>query len=222
MAKPKVPKHISPKGVAMFPWLNRADTKFNADGDFKVTLRVPASEAEDFCQKIDAAIAAYRPEAMEKLKDAKLKASFKKAGKIDAKGNPHIHKPYTEVLNDAGEETGELDFAFKLNAVGKDGKGKTWKNRIVMFDAHKTELKGINVWGGSEIKVRCTLNPYLTVLAGLGVSLRMDAIQIFKLVESNGANAEGFDDSEEGDEIQSRDEATAGGDADDAGAGDEF
>jgi len=202
MAKPKREKHISPRGIALFPWLNKADTKFNVDGDYKVTLRVPATEAEAFIAKIDAEIELYRPTAMEKLKDPKVKASFKKAGKLNTDGSPHVHKPYSEVLNDAGEETGEIDFAFKCPAVGKDkASGKTWKNKIVMFDAGKKEVTGVAVWGGSEIKVRCTMNAYLTTLAGLGVSLRMDAVQIFKLSQGGGASAAGFDE-EEGEEIE--------------------
>jgi hypothetical protein len=212
MAKPKREKHVSPRGIALHPWLNKADTKFNADGDFKVTLRVPGDQAEEFITLIDANTEAYRAEAMEKLKDPKVKASFKKAGKLDAKGNPHVHAPYSEVLNDAGEATGEIDFAFKCPAKGQDKKtGKTWINKIVMFDAGKKEVTGVAVWGGSEIKVRCTMNAYLTVLAGLGTSLRMDAVQIFKLSQGNGSSAAGFDE-EEGEEIEAPGaDASAGG-----------
>lgn len=214
MAKPKRPKHISPRGIALFPWLNKADSKF-PPAKFKVTLRVPADKAEEFIKQIDANTEAYRAEAMEMLKDPKLKASFKKAGKIDAKGNPHVHAPYSEVLNDAGDATGEIDFAFSCPEAGQDKKtGKTWVNKIVMFNADKKDVTGVAVWGGSEIKVRCTMNAYLTVLAGLGTSLRMDAVQIFKLSKGNGATADGFDE-EEGEEIEapSADEGTPGASA---------
>lgn len=202
MAKPKRPKFISPRGIALFPWLNKPDTKFDPAA-FKTTLRVPGDQAEAFIAMIDANTEAYRPTAMEELKDPKKKASFKKAGKLDEKGNPIVHTPYTEVLDDNGDPTGEIDFAFKCPAEGKDkSTGKTWKNKIVMFDANKKELVGIQVWGGSEIKVRCTMNAYLTTLAGLGTSLRMDAVQIFKLSSGSGANASGFE-VEEGEEIES-------------------
>ena len=33
-------KIVSPRGIAVYPWLNRPDTKFSADGDFKVTLKL--------------------------------------------------------------------------------------------------------------------------------------------------------------------------------------
>ena len=45
MAQNAQEKIVSPKGIAVYPWLNRPDTKFSADGDFKVTLKVSADEA---------------------------------------------------------------------------------------------------------------------------------------------------------------------------------
>lgn len=221
MAKPKKPKYISPRGIALFPWLNKADTKFNAEGSFKVTLRVPGTEAESFIKLIDTALEEYRPTAMEELKDPKKKASFKKAGKLDASGNPIIHTPYTEVLDDNGDATGDIDFQFKCPLQGKDkNTGKTWTNKITMFDAGKKDVTGVAVWSGSEIKVRCTLNPYLTTLAGLGVALRLDAVQIFKLAKGNGVSAAGFEE-EEGEEIESVVDNTAAAEAT-GGAGEEF
>jgi hypothetical protein len=218
MAKPKKPKYISPRGIAMHPWLTKPDTKFNADGDFKVTLRVPGDQAEAFIALIDATTESYRATAMEKLKDPKVKASFKKAGKLKEDGSPVIHTPYSDALDDNGDPTGEIDFAFKCPAKGSDKTtGKTWTNKIAMFDAGKKELTGVQVWGGSEMKVRCTMNPYITTLAGLGTSLRLDAVQIFKLSQGSGASAAGFE-VEEGEEIASSSDESS----DDTSAGDEF
>jgi hypothetical protein len=45
-------KFVTPKGVAQYPWLTKADTKFNAEGVFKVSLAVPKAEAKDFADNI--------------------------------------------------------------------------------------------------------------------------------------------------------------------------
>ena len=36
MAKQKFDTHVSPAGIAVYPWLNKPDTKFDADGVFSV------------------------------------------------------------------------------------------------------------------------------------------------------------------------------------------
>ena len=45
------------------------------------------------------------------------------------------------------------------------------------------------VWSGSEMKVSADMIPYYTAMAGAGVSLRLKAVQITKLVEG-GAGAD--------------------------------
>ena len=39
MAQQKI-KIVTPKATCVYPWLNKPDTKFNADGEYKVTLKV--------------------------------------------------------------------------------------------------------------------------------------------------------------------------------------
>jgi hypothetical protein len=49
-----------------------------------------------------------------------------------------------------------------------------------------------NVWSGSEMKVSAELIPYFTAMAGAGVSLRLRAVQITKLVEGGAGNSKGY------------------------------
>ena len=49
-----------------------------------------------------------------------------------------------------------------------------------------------NVWSGSEMKVSAELIPYYTAMAGAGVSMRLRAVQITKLVEGGSSNAKGY------------------------------
>ena len=43
------------KGVAMYPWLNKADFQFDSNGQFKVNLRMPADEAKELMDQVKAA-----------------------------------------------------------------------------------------------------------------------------------------------------------------------
>jgi hypothetical protein len=44
----------SPKGIAMYPWLTRQDTKWSPDGVYKISLSVPSDdkEVQEFCDKV--------------------------------------------------------------------------------------------------------------------------------------------------------------------------
>ena len=67
-----------------------------------------------------------------------------------------------------------------------------------MFDATgKPIAKDTIVWGGSEMKVSYELVPYHTTLVGAGVSLRLKAAQILKLVSGEGAAASSYGFSKE-------------------------
>lgn len=50
--KPKTTPFKTPKGTAMYPWLNVADTQFNNEGIFKVNLRMSPDEAKPIVDEI--------------------------------------------------------------------------------------------------------------------------------------------------------------------------
>ena len=52
MAQNNQIKIVSPRGIAVYPWLNRPDTKFSQMGTFKVTLKVAAEDAAPLIRKI--------------------------------------------------------------------------------------------------------------------------------------------------------------------------
>lgn len=43
-------KFVTPKGVAQYPWLTKPDTKFNAEGVYKLSLAIPKTEATEFLE----------------------------------------------------------------------------------------------------------------------------------------------------------------------------
>jgi hypothetical protein len=50
----RLEKITSPKGVAMYPWLTRPDTKWSPEGVYKISVSVPSDskEVQEFCDKV--------------------------------------------------------------------------------------------------------------------------------------------------------------------------
>jgi len=187
--KAKLPRITSPKGIAKYPWLSRPDTQFNTDGVYKVNLLIPADEASELCATLDAA-------ADEAVKIARAAAKSPAIAKMVKRA-----EPYTPALDDQGEDTGNIEFKFKMNAkvTFKDGTVKPMKP--FFFDAKGKPLAVCpNVYGGSGLKVNFSPAPYFAAASKTaGVSLRINAIQIIDLVTSGGGNASGFGFAEEAD-----------------------
>ena len=200
--KKKAERFVSPKGIASYPYLTNPDTKFNPDGEYKVSLIVAgddASKAIDFLtEKHNASVAQAKKEnAGKRVKEGEL--------------------PFIE--NDDGTVT----FKFKMKAKVTPKKGDPFEQKPALFDAKGKPLTGEpKIGGGSTIKVSYEVVPYYTAIAGAGVSLRLKAVQIIELKEySGGGNAEsygfgeeeGFEaDDEDNDPPFDTDKTTAGGD----------
>jgi hypothetical protein len=59
----------TPKGTAMYPWLNKADYQFDSNGQFKVNLKLPKEQAK---QMMDDCLAAANDAFGAKAKQAKM------------------------------------------------------------------------------------------------------------------------------------------------------
>ena len=183
MAANKKQQIVTPKATAVYPWLNTPDTKFNADGEYKVTLKIGSGEAAPLIEKIDGAIAEYKQEQANK--DPKV-------------GRYSDMPPYEEEVDDQGNLTGNVLFKFKQKAKIHTKDGRTIDMKVALFDAQRTPTDVI-VGGGSEIKVAATLWPYvLPTTKSVGVSLRPSAVQILTLVSAGGSKMADLFDSEDG------------------------
>jgi hypothetical protein len=187
--KAKLPRFTTPKGIAKYPWLSRPDTQFNADGVFKVNLLIPAAEASELCAALDSAADEAVVLARAAAKSPAIAKTIKRA------------EPYGPALDDQGEDTGNIEFKFKMNAkvTFKDGTVKPMKP--LFYDAKQKQLLICpNVYGGSVLKVNFTAAPYYAAVSKTaGISLRINAIQIVELVTGGGGSATGFGFAEEAD-----------------------
>lgn len=179
MSKPnKLPRYVTPKGVAQYPKLNTPDTKFNPDGEYNTKLVLEGDVAQDTLSLLDKLYA-----------EAQDKAKKENPGK-KIKSGP---EPYS-----VDEETGKVTLNFKLKAKVTRKDGTQFEQKVALFDAKGKPLpEGANVGGGSVLKVAFEAVPYYTAMAGAGISLRCRAVQVIELHEYNAGGAGSYGFSEE-------------------------
>lgn len=181
----KLPR--SPAGVAVHPWLNRPDTKFNARGVYKVKLAFDSSDpaAQEF------------KASLEKLRDDKL-AEWKAdpANKKYLK-RLSVNDVCAEELDDEGEPTGRWLFNFSTYASYKDKKtGQVVQRKPpTLFDSRRNVVT-VNVFGGSTLKVAYSPSFWFSAKdTEVGLKTYLVAVQIIELVSGSGAS---FFDDEDG------------------------
>lgn len=156
----------TPKGIAQFAWLNKADTKFNDMGEYKVNLIVPETEAKAFCKQVSEA------------RDAFI-AGDKKKKKAPL--------PFEKEVDDQGNETGNIIIKTKVkNSRTRDG--GVWERKPKLFDAIGQKIDA-NIGGGSTIKVNVQVYIWdVATAGGVGVMLQPVAVQVIDLVEFGGGD----------------------------------
>jgi hypothetical protein len=197
MARKKLLRLTSPKGVARYPWLSRPDVQFNTDGVYKVNLLVPVSECAELCAKLDELAEESYREAVAKAKTPAIAKQIKKAA------------PYGMFLDpETGEETGQIEFKFKMNAKIKTATGEFKTLKPFIFDAKGNQVVVVpNIYGGSVLKVNFSPSPYFAANnKTAGISLRMNAVQVIELVSGTGGGATGYGFGEEEGFVASEDQ----------------
>ena len=182
--KARLPRIVTPAGVAVYPWLNKADTKFNAEGVYKISLRLPAAEAGPLLAKLEA--------ERDKAYEAGLQ-EWTESHKAKGKKPPPLTKGDLPVDE---EENGTFLFRFKMKASGLRKDGSAWSQAPALFDAKGQPLdQDTEVWGGSIVKVAFQAAPFLVPgTKTAGISLKLNAVQVLKLVKGGGtASSYGFD-----------------------------
>lgn len=182
----KLPVHQSPRGTAIFPYLNTADTKWKPEGEYKTKLAMDDGSA--LREIVDEQMKAAEVEAKEKAR-----AATKKTGKkVEAKA---ADLPYYDEVDDEGDETGRTIASFKSTASGVSQKtGKPWKRQIPLFDARGNAMRK-DVFGGSILIVAYSAKPWVNPKCEFGVKLQIEAVQVIELVSTGGAakkSASGF------------------------------
>lgn len=160
----------TPKGVAYYPYISAPDTKFDEQGHYKVNLCVPKAEAKEIMELIKKELV----DGVKALKEAKPNAKIKQAP-----------LPFVDELDDDEQPTGNVIIKFKSKAAYKPA----------IFDSKGTPVMKSNIYAGSVIKVNGSISFYNSPAVGVGVSLRLRAVQVIEYVEgASGATKFGFEE----------------------------
>lgn len=204
--KPNV--YVTPKATVT-GWVSilKPDTKYNADGDYKIKVRIDrdAPKLGDLLEKIEQA-----------REDAK--AEFVKQPKNKGKRVKEADLPFYE-----DEDTGEVVLSFKSKASYLDKKTQERKTRVIPIFGGAGRLKPNevpNFGEGSVVRVAFQISGFCNAALGAGVSLRLESIKLIKAVEFSGGGANPFGDDEDDEEgyvpTRSDDDADPYGDDNDS------
>lgn len=173
------------EGTAMWAKVFEPDTKFNPDGDYSINLQMPAAKAAPMCEKLDSIIQAKFDEAIEK--DPRLKNTLT----TQPSSNPVYDR-------DTGDDTGNVEFKFKLKAKVRKRDGSTYEQQPAVVDSKRVPMtKETLIGNGSKVKV--AFEPVSYVMPSTkkaGVSLRLKAVQVIDLVEYGNSATSVFDEED--------------------------
>ncbi len=171
MSKYNFTKYTTPKGLFAYPFLSKPDTKYVSTGEYKVDLSLTREDAKELVA----------------LMKAELKSYKEKNNISNGTDNFRIKKD---------EKEGTYSFKVKQKKFIPLKDGTQWEQKVVIVDAKGNPIpKDINIWSGTEGKLRIELKPY-SMQGENGVSLKLKAVQVIKLVEGNSENESPFEEEE--------------------------
>ena len=151
--------------------------------------------------------------------DDALKAHREKNGKKDsfkdglafakAKGLERNDLPGKPVKDENFNETGEIKFSFKEDAVWEKRDG-SWRKEMkpkVVNAVNKPWDRTVDIGNGSTGKIAFEINPYQRPACGVSVKLR--GVQVLTWVEFGGSKSSSPFQVEEGEDINSEDAVLA-------------
>jgi hypothetical protein len=179
--KNKSIKLVSPKGLAQFPWIQKADTKFDADGVYSVTIKCEDSEqVQKFIAKLEDIRDSFYDQDEGVQKALKTRKAVNKADVCEY------------------DEEGNVYFKFKQKAKLKSKTGDIIDVTVPVFDAKAKPMDEL-IGRDSLIKVATTIFPYfMQTTKTVGLSLKLTAVQVIELkAPSSGGSGSGFGFEEE-------------------------
>lgn len=222
--RPKGTKVETPVAVARFPHLNKPDRKFDKDGS-------GGHYVVDLVFKPTDKFVKETTKLLQPVLDAFVKETLAEKPKLKKK---HSVAPiFTPETDKEGEETGNVLLKAKLKEFYKDPETKEQTpRRPAVFDAKGVELKGKKlpqIWSGSELRLSVSALPYLVESSGqMGISFRLGAVQIIKLVSGGGPSFGAYEGGgyeaggDEDDDSSTNDADDSDDDGDDEGDGSEY
>lgn len=181
----------TPKGKAQgFVALQTPSDKFKKEGEYSVKIRVNKKEGEALLEKIKA----IRKQALEQIR-----AEGAKPKAIDIT----CVKPLgTTTSDDDGNEIftpdPSGDYIIKASKRASfEKEGKVIRTPVLLIDGKKKQIKKeLNMGAGSELKLKVTVEGYYFPAQGVGVSMKLSAVQVLNVVERT-TDLSGFEEEDD-------------------------
>ena len=172
-------KFNTPVGIAQYAYLETPDFEYNSNGDWKVKLFFDPALPE--VQTMTKVMDTLLEQAMEYFTDQAKTTKDKKAVR------PSENTPYYNETDDEDEPTGRIFINPKSIASGKTSEGEEWKREMPIFDANGVRVQEqLNIGNGTQMAVNLTLRAYYNKQSGVGISLRLGAVQVIDLKAYTG------------------------------------
>jgi len=155
----------TPRGKAVWPWIAKADFKFDDKGIFSCRLHLSKDDFDVFKRKID--------EIVDRDYDEACKVAGKK-----------ISKAASTPIRITDEGDHEIYAKQNASRVTKDGKKLEFV--IPVFDSSGKKIATPNIGSGSVL--RLSVEPYTWTVPsmGFGYTLRLKGVQVLTLAEYGG------------------------------------
>ena len=173
------------EGTALWAKVFEPDTKFNPLGDFSINLQMPVAQAAAMSEQLEAIVQAEFNKAIKQ--DPRLKNTLT---------TQDVCQPVFD--RDTGDDTGNVEFKFKLKAKVQKRDGTYYEQQPAVLDSKKVPMTNdILIGNGSRVKVAFEPIPYVMASTKkAGVSLRLKAVQVIDLVEYGTSAASVFDEED--------------------------
>jgi len=184
MAKKEKKKNpVTPIRPCLYPFLKKPDTRWNEDGEYRVSLVF--DQDDEFIYKV-------KVKAEKEFEIARTHMRPGQAAKLT------FVSPVKVEEDEDGKPTGNVRLNFKTKAIfRKDGEAHHVKMKV--FDGQGKLIENLpNIGNGSKLSV--AFNPIGTVVKGeFYLSLWMNAVQLVELIEYNAdGSSYGFGKEEGG------------------------
>lgn len=164
----------TPIGTGLFPWLHEPDTKWKEEGEYKVSLALDSKDAEGLIEQLEKIFEAIKA-------DAKADPSLKKKKTIK-----EANRPWFDEEDEDGELTGRTVFKFKS------------RFKPALVDSQRNSVSSATkIYSGSELRLSSEVAGWFTEMVGLGMTLRLNAVQVIRAVGGGGGAAD-FDVVDDG------------------------
>lgn len=202
-------KFTTPPCIAIWPKLTKPDSYKNGPLNFNTKLRLAADDpfVVELCKHAERCFAEQK---------AKLVADGNKKA---AKELVNVGYPFAADLDEEGLPTGFVKILCKRDAVKYAGTGDDKKEvgrvNIPIFDGAGNKVEGLDIWGGSTIRVSGWISSYyFPANKAAGAALRITAVQVLNLVSSGSGSADSYGFSTDGDAMTAAPKAATAADDD--------